>query len=39
MKKVYLAIAMVFLCLGLSGCIVATVGECLIRDNTSRPCN
>jgi len=39
MKKLYILISLVFLCLGLSGCIVATVGECIIRDNTSRPCN
>ena len=39
MKKVYLAVAMVFLCLGLSSCLVATVGECIIRDTTSKPCN
>ena len=39
MKKVYIAIAMVFLSLGLSGCLVATVGECIIRDATSKPCN
>jgi hypothetical protein len=39
MKKVYLTIAMVFLSLGLSGCLVATVGECIIRDATSKPCN
>jgi hypothetical protein len=38
MKKIYLAIALVFLSLGLSGCLVATVGECIIRDSTSRPC-
>ena len=38
MKKVYLAITMVFLSLGLSGCLVATVGDCLIRDTTSKPC-
>ena len=38
MKKVYLAIAMVFLSLGLSGCLVATVGECALRDATSKPC-
>ena len=39
MKKVYLAVALVFLSLGLSGCLVATVGDCLIRDSTSKPCN
>ena len=39
MKKVYLAAALVFLSLGLSGCLVATVGDCLIRDTTSKPCN
>ena len=39
MKKIYLSIALVFLSLGLSGCLVATVGECIIRDSTGRPCN
>ena len=39
MKKVYLSIALVFLCLGLSGCVLATVGECALRDATSKPCN
>ena len=38
MKKVYLAIAMVFLSLGLSGCVLATVGECALRDATNKPC-
>ena len=38
MKKVYLAIAMVFLSLGLSGCILATVGDCALRDATNKPC-
>jgi len=39
MKKLYISIALVFLSLGLSSCLVATVGECIIRDSTSRPCN
>ncbi len=38
MKKVYLAIALVFLCMGLSSCVVATIGECIVRDTTNRPC-
>lgn len=38
MKKVYLAISLVFLSLGLSGCIAATVGECLLLDNTTKHC-
>jgi hypothetical protein len=38
MKKVYMAVALVFLSLGLSGCVLATVGECVIRDATNRPC-
>ena len=39
MKKVYLAITMVFLSLGLASCELATVGKCIIRDSTGRPCN
>jgi hypothetical protein len=39
MRKVYLGIALVFLSLGLSGCLVATIGECIVRDSTNRPCN
>jgi hypothetical protein len=39
MKKVYLAVALVFLSLGLSGCVVGTVGKCLLLDNTSKPCH
>lgn len=38
MKKVYLAITLVFLCMGLSSCVVATIGECIVRDTTNRPC-
>jgi hypothetical protein len=38
MRKVYMAIALVFLSLGLSGCILATVGECALRDATNKPC-
>lgn len=38
MKKLYVLISLVFLSLGLSGCVIATVGECIIRDNTSKPC-
>jgi hypothetical protein len=38
MKKVYMAVTLVFLSLGLSGCILATVGECALRDATNRPC-
>ncbi len=38
MKKVYLAIALVFLCMGLSSCLVATIGQCIVRDSTNRPC-
>jgi hypothetical protein len=39
MKKVYLAIALVFLSLGLSGCGAAfTVGKCLALDDTNQHC-
>ena len=38
MRKVYMAIALVFLSLGLSGCILATIGDCALRDETNRPC-
>ena len=38
MRKVYMAAALVFLSLGLSGCILATVGECALRDSTNKPC-
>ena len=39
MRKAYLAIALVFLSLGLSGCVLATVGKCVVWDATSKPCN
>lgn len=40
MKKVYLAIAMVFLSLGLTACAeLATVGKCIVRDATRNKCN
>ena len=39
MKKVYLGIALVFLSLGLSGCLPATVGKCLLLDNTNQHCD
>ncbi len=38
MKKVYLAAALVFLSLGLSGCLVAAVGKCIVWDTTNKPC-
>ena len=38
MKKVYLAVALVFLSLGLSACIATTVGKCLLLDNTTQHC-
>lgn len=40
MKKIYLAIALVFLSLGLSACVgeLATVGKCLVLDNTNKHC-
>jgi hypothetical protein len=39
MKKVYLAVALVCLSLGLSACVATTVGKCLLLDNTSTPCH
>ena len=43
MKKVYLAIALVFLSLGLVACNSVSDNakfiECLARDRTSNPCN
>ena len=38
MKKVYLAIALVFLSLSLSGCVATTIGKCLVLDNTTEHC-
>jgi hypothetical protein len=38
MKKVYLAVTLVFLSLGLSGCLAATVGKCLVLDSTTQHC-
>jgi len=38
MRKVYLAVALVFLSLGLSGCVLATVGKCVVWDSSNRPC-
>jgi hypothetical protein len=40
MKKVYIAIAMVCLSLGVAGCAeLATVGKCIVRDSSNRPCH
>lgn len=41
MKKVYLTIAMVFLCIGLAGCDSSDIKylECVARDRTPNPCN
>ena len=38
MKKIYLAIALVFLSIGLSGCVEYTVARCLVLDNTNQHC-
>jgi|LakMenEpi13Jul12_1017406.scaffolds.fasta_scaffold00385_2 hypothetical protein len=40
MKKVYLSIALVFLSLGVTGCNeLATIGKCIVRDSSNRPCH
>ena len=40
MKKIYLSIALVFLSLGIVGCAeLATVGKCVVLDNTNKHCN
>ena len=38
-KNLILAVTAMFLAIGLSGCIVATVGKCYVADYTSKPCN
>lgn len=38
MKKLYVAVTLVGLSLGLSGCLLATVSKCVVWDTTNRPC-